>query len=42
MIELRKANLEDVKAEYDLLQKIPAEEDGLQHKGIKTVDIIAE
>lgn len=31
MIELRKANLKDAKAEYDLLQKIPAEENGLNN-----------
>ena len=31
MIELRKANLKDAKAEYDLLQKIPAEENGLSN-----------
>ena len=32
MIELRKANLKDAKAEYDLLQKIPAEENGFENK----------
>ena len=31
MIELRKANLKDAKKEYDLLQKIPAEENGLNN-----------
>lgn len=31
MIELRKANLKDAKKEYELLQKIPAEENGLNN-----------
>lgn len=32
MIYLKKANLKDVQKEYDLLQKIPAEENGLENK----------